>query len=402
MRAASVLSLRRGVMADEISEPERKTVLMLSQSVIHFLRVFPRSPSDFRFHERNHAMRLLDSTATLVAAGILAAAGLVNANDNAPSAPNAQQNQPAQQQTNAGQGAQNANGQSQQCPEGFVIVDERLITLTANEPQNHFLRAHEYLAQNDPRAAAAEVRIAAGYLDMQASRKGNADQQELRSESHQLRQLADQIWQHRNQAQQQHGGNAASNQNQKNNPNAGQSVDQKQLGEAFAKADRTLAKHFQEEAKNELKSHKAIRAGEDLDAATSALAASITWSGGQRSNDCTQAMADARRVSQELLMPGGEGQNATANNQPGEKNKAELSTNNKTNSETNNEAQPASARISGQGEQETPQTNARIPADAEKAVDELGKAIDSVGSNSTGQPNQNQSGQQRGTGSSSK
>src|SRR6185437_2066202 len=180
------------------------------------------------------------------------------------------------------------------------------------------------LAQNDPRAAAAEVRIAAGYLDMQASRKGNADQQELRSESHKLRQLADQIWQHHHQAQQQNGGNTASNQNQKNNTNAGQSVDQKQLSEAFAKADRALAKHFQEEAKSELSSHKAIRAGEDLDAAASALAASITWSGGQRSQECTQAMADARRISQELLMPGGEGQNATAGNQPGQRSKAEV------------------------------------------------------------------------------
>src|SRR5581483_8766362 len=67
-------------------------------------------------------------------------------------------------------GASGNNAQAQKAPDGYVLIEEDVIALTANEPQNHFMRAEQYLAAGDPHAAAAEVRIAAAYLDMQASR----------------------------------------------------------------------------------------------------------------------------------------------------------------------------------------------------------------------------------------
>ncbi|HWE02219.1 MAG TPA: hypothetical protein VG326_07380 [Tepidisphaeraceae bacterium] len=345
-------------------------------------------------------MRHLHATVSFIAAGIMATAGFAqagNTGDKTASQSGSQQNQPAQQSAAERTGKTSADNQSQQAPEGFVIVDEQLITLTANEPQNHFLRAKEYLAHNDARAAAAEVRIAAGYLDMQASRKGEADQQGLRSESRELRQLADQIQPRHAQSHEQAAGQTESKEkapaNGNSNSSTSESAEQKRLDEAFAKADRVLAQHFQEEAKNELGKNKGIRAGEDLDAAASALVASIAWSGAQCSKECTQSVADAQRVSDELLSVGERRRTgADSNRQQSENVKADAAKNTKdSNAENGNEAQPASARLSGESDQGASQ-NARIPADAEKVVDELGKAIDSH--NTTAQPGQNQPSQQ--------
>jgi hypothetical protein len=59
-----------------------------------------------------------------------------------------------------------------------ILVREQTVVLTANEPQNHLLRAQELLDRNDFEQASGELRMAATYLDMQASRRlGQLDQQ---------------------------------------------------------------------------------------------------------------------------------------------------------------------------------------------------------------------------------
>lgn len=306
-------------------------------------------------------MRRIQPSFALIAAatGVFGIATVAQA---APENESGNNNQSQQQQQQKSE-QQSADKQSKQAPEGFVLVDEQVITLTANEPQNHFLRAHEYLAANDPKAAAAEVRIAAGYLDMQASRKGNADQQEVRTESNQLRQFANQLSQN------------AGQQNQ-------QQAEQKELSQQFARADEVLAKHFQQEASNEINRKRPIMAGHDLDAAASALKASCVWSGEKCSKEVAQAIADARRLSDELLspVPAGNAENKPQNQQ-------------ETNAEeSKEEAQPAAARISGNQNQNGAETN-RIPADASKTVDELGKAIDSAFSQNPAQKTGNEAAQ---------
>jgi hypothetical protein len=307
-------------------------------------------------------MRHNHSTASLLAAaGILAAASLLRAAP-ATDAP-AKDSSAAHQQKEPGKTSESAQAkQPPQAPEGFVIVDEQLVTLTANEPQNHFLRAKEYLAQNDPRAAAAEVRISAAYLDMQASRKGEGDQEALRSESARLRTVADDIAKGNNQpAAQPNSGK------QEGAASTGQSSEQKLLNQSFAQTERVLAKHFQEEAKTELGKQKNTMAGEDLDAAASALSGSIAWSAQECSKECTSAITDARRVSAELLTPVMQDKvEGGAAHREGNESKSAVK----------NEAQPAAARIGAQAESGSPEA-ARVPADAEKVIDELGKSIES-------------------------
>jgi hypothetical protein len=91
------------------------------------------------------------------------------------------------------QSSQGQSSQQQNAPEGFILIDERVVALTANEPQNHFLRAHEFLSRGDNRAAAAETRIAAAYLRMQASRGQGGQDQELTQAADSLKRVAQQI-----------------------------------------------------------------------------------------------------------------------------------------------------------------------------------------------------------------
>jgi len=138
----------------------------------------------------------------------------------------------------------------------------------------------------------------------------------------------------------------------------------------FAGAERVLAQHFQEEAKSELRDQKTTMAGEDLDAAASALNGSIAWSGQACTEECAKSIADARRVSEALLTPvAAANTEGGASHQQADAGKAGA----------NNEAQPAAARLSARSESGSTEA-ARIPADAEKVTDELGKAIESVGS----------------------
>lgn len=301
------------------------------------------------------------------------------------------QQQPSQQQRQSSDRSSARQSQSrqsdQQAPEGFVIVDERVITLTANEPQNHFLRAHEFLNRNDTRGAAAEIRIAAGYLDMQASRDKGQDRQTLSSAADHLRQVADQLkggqgqsarkagsqqGQQGEQGQQEQAQQQQSQQGQQQQQTA-QSGQQQQVTQAFASANHALAEHFQRLAKHELQSKKAIMAGHDLDAAASALRASCIWSGQKPDKETRSAIRDARRVAVELISH--EPMNAQAQSRTGDQ-----STSN--NASANDEAQPAGARIGSseqqqQGNQAQSQT---IPQDAQKAVDQLGQAIQKLSS----------------------
>jgi hypothetical protein len=114
------------------------------------------------------------SVVTFAAAGLLSAGAFAQSQSpsNQGASGSADRQQSSQQNHSDRQSAQGQSGQAsdQQAPEGFVLIEERVVAVTANEPQNHFLRAHEYLTKNDPRGAAGEIRIAAEYMDMQASR----------------------------------------------------------------------------------------------------------------------------------------------------------------------------------------------------------------------------------------
>ena len=255
-----------------------------------------------------------------------------------------------------------------QAPDGFVLIEEHVIVLTANEPQSHFLRAADYLKLNSPQKAAGEVRIAAAYLDMQASRaKGETSKQELKSAADKLRQAADTV-------QQQAGG-----QQQQGDQKAQQQASQ--ITQAFAQANLALAKHFQAMAERAVESKKPVMAGHDLDAAASALQAGVVWAGQKPEQETITAITDAQRLSMQLLAPTGAQPLAAKTNGAGQQQQ-----------QGDEAAQPAAARISSkQGQdQGQKQGQGQIPPEASKTIDQLGSAIEKCSQKVGGQSGQSE------------
>lgn len=293
--------------------------------------------------------------AVVAGAGFLGTSGLVAAQEQSGASRQQTSQQDPQQRQAQGQSQQG----SQQAPVGFVLVEERVIVLTANEPQNHFLRAGElFLAGND-QAAAGEVRMGANYIDMQASRaQGEAKKQltsaaqELRAAAKQLRgkggQRAQQSRQQQTQGQQQGGEQQDARQAQAQRQQQMQrqmQTEARELLEAFAQANYALAQHFQAKAKSAIENERPVIAGHELNAAADALTAAVTWAGQQVPQEAVQAITSTQQLAARLAVPSDDGQG---------------------------EAQQAGAR-QGAG------PGGEIPENAKQVVQELGKAIENCG-----------------------
>jgi hypothetical protein len=184
--------------------------------------------------------------------------------------------------------------QADQSRPGWVLVDENFVMLTANEPQNHFLQADQDLSQHDTKAAAAEIRLAAEYMQMQASRSQGADKQQLDKAANEVRQCASEVYK----------------------ANGKQTSDLKQT---FGKADLALAQYFQMKSESELSANKTVIAGYDLQGAANSLQAAYAWTGKQLPDKAAAPIAKAQTLAVSLIAPdqerynSGQAQTASSN-----------------------------------------------------------------------------------------
>jgi hypothetical protein len=343
-----------------------------------------------------HATRLRSAGLAAVGAILCGSAAL-------PAQDSSSQDRQQQQQSGTSGGQESrSSGQQAQAPAGFVLIQERVVTVTANEPQNHFLRAAEFWTEGNKRAAAGEIRIAAQYLDMQASRGQGRETQELTRAAQELRSTADQLQQGNPSGRQAQGGQGQqdqqpSQQGQQDQQQArqgqegqqgqagqqGQESQQgqqqwqrqqltqrerqtlqriqrqaKELTQAFARANGALAQFFQSRAQAAIQKQHTMMAGHELQGAADALAAAVVWSGQQPPQETSRAITQAHQLAMQL----GAGQE-----------------------QTSGEAQQAGAR-SEQGQQQD--QSGQAPQQADQIVQDLGKAIESVqqsiGSSSSG------------------
>lgn len=270
---------------------------------------------------RRTASRFTVFTATAAAA----AAALIGV-----AAPTAWADNPSPKHDQANQAPDSSSSSSPsssaKAPEGWVLLEEDLVMLTVNEPQNHFIQADRDLARNDPKAAAAELHIAAGYMDMQASRAQGDDKQQLTKAADDVRKTADDL-------------------------TRGNAKDPAQLKQAFTRADLALARHFQSKASDELQKKTAVRAGHDLQGAADAFDAAVAWSGRPAPAQAASAVADARRLAAQLIIPQS---SANSNGATGE-------------------ARTAGAKVGGSAQQHA--QGGDIPQNASKTAQALGDAI---------------------------
>lgn len=226
------------------------------------------------------------SMLSLTVAALFAASTAAYAADNNGSSNQHQQQQSQQQQQQSQQGAQGQQGNSQQAPKGFVLLEENTVYMMAREPQQHLLRAHEQLAANNPKAAAAELRLADAYLKMQEARSGNVDKGVLSHWQEQLKQLADRV--------------------QKGD------AKEPEVTHASAGANYALAKYFDERARSELGDKgKQVQAGYDLQAAADCFEQALIWhdtgmpkdqqTQPQAAQQDAKAIADARLAADQLI-----------------------------------------------------------------------------------------------------
>jgi hypothetical protein len=210
------------------------------------------------------------------------------------------------------------------------------------------------MAKHDNKGAAAEARIAANYLDMQASR---VDRHETKTPNA-LANAADHL-------------RAAADDMKSGKLSA------TQADEAFARANVALAEHHQKKAQDYIDRSKPLMAGYDLQAAADNFAAACAWGGQQPSQDTSKALAQARQLSDQLIardierearMKQGRGDSAGASNSA---------------ASSEEQAQQASARTTGEGapagQQGQPKAQSQIPQNAAEVVQNLGKIIQEQG-----------------------
>jgi len=251
----------------------------------------------------------------------------------------------------AEQGSSQAQRKADQAPEGWVLVEERTVVLTANEPQNHFLRAQQLMSQKDNKAAAGEIRMAAAYLDMQASRgHGQQPDAPLTQSADRLRQVARQVEQQQPQA-----------------------PSEQQLKQTFAQANAALAQHLQSLAQREIQNGKSVMAGHDLNTAADSLASAFAWDGQQPPLQANSAIQESKQLAVQLLAPEAAQEQQASN--------------------TADRAQTASAQQQGSQSQSP---SAQPPANAKQTIQQLGQAIQQAsstfqqGGNAQSSSNQNQ------------
>ena len=244
-------------------------------------------------------MRPTRTTFTVLAAALFGIAPL--ACDAKPTAPSTQ---PASAQAAA--------------PAGYVLVEESVVMMTVDQPQAHFLAADRDVAQKDPKGAASELRMAAGYMDMQADRGQGENKQKVTDAADAVKKLAAGL-----------SGTSGS--------------DTSAMKQCFAKAELAMATHYQGKASAELGNSKPVMAGHDLQAAVDSLEGGSAWSGQQPSSDAMRSVADARQLAAQLILPGVDDVPATAGG-----------------------AQPAAAKQGGEG---------AVPKDASRTVQTLGDTI---------------------------
>lgn len=269
--------------------------------------------------------------------------------------------EPGQEQQAGEAGSQQQGRQRQQqpqAPEGFVLIQERVVYLMGNAPQQHLLASLEKMHQNNPSAAAGEIRQAAAYVEMQASRAKGDGARALDRAAGQLNQLAEQVGQE------------------------DAKVSPEELTRAFAQTGHALARHHHVLAQRALEKDRHLQAGYELEATAQALKQAIIWSGRQPEQEMVGALQNALAAAYELRnekFPADGQRQARQSQQQKEQSEAEPS-------QEPGEAQPASAReraAATPGDPRTGTTRAEaqnIEEHANTVLEGLDKDIQELGS----------------------
>ena len=148
-----------------------------------------------------------------------------------------------------------AKAQSTQKPPGdWTLYEEDIWIVLVDEPEFHFQKAHEFFLKKDFKAAGSEIRKGAAFLKLEAGRSTTEGKKTLEASADELGKLAEDV-------------------------EKGAVASEKQLKDAFARADHALAKHHYLKASEYWAKKDEKKTGHALKAAAQALEHAAAWSG---------------------------------------------------------------------------------------------------------------------------
>jgi len=284
-------------------------------------------------------------------------------------------------------------------PEGLVVVDESVVYLMANEPQQHLASAALKLAEKNYKGTAAELRIASDYLKFQSSEQGSMRQGQAHNEPR------TELQSQREEGQGKHQARAESQNGSQKHAEKGQGqaehqftlkqeaqrlvkladkiekqqggVDEQALHKEFGRVNFALAEHDQKQAEQALKRKEYTRAGYKLDAAALAFEQAEAWSGQQPKQEMVDVLYNAHQVASNLV-----GENMSLANQAAIGQGEKLYGNRQANARQGQQGEAQTAGARSQAENTNPllgTTKAEANNIAEHAkgiVDQLGKELD--------------------------
>ena len=158
----------------------------------------------------------------------------------------------------------------------YIIVEEEVWTVLADEPQQHFQAAHEGFVKKDLKAAAAEIRKGAAFVRLEAARAAGASKDALAASIKELDSLAGKV-------------------------EAGGVTAAADLDHAFARAEHALASAHLGRAKESWAKKDLKRAGQALKAAATSLEHALAWAGRTGKADVIAVAKDAGVVAGKLI-----------------------------------------------------------------------------------------------------
>lgn len=173
--------------------------------------------------------------------------------------------------------AQPSQGNQAKAPAGYVIIAEEVsYALPENYPDEHMKKAEKDLQKKDLKAAARDTRKAQVYLKGQATRSGAQSDSALNASIMELEKLAEAL-------------------------DAGTSVLEKDMEQAFARAHLALAGNDREKAAEHLSQNENGKAGEELKAGANHVQKASDWSGSKLDKAAKTVLEKSKELSTKLV-----------------------------------------------------------------------------------------------------
>lgn len=161
-------------------------------------------------------------------------------------------------------------------PEGYVLVQEDILTYLVDGPKEHFTKAHDDFLKMDYHMAVGQIRKGTAYLKLQATRATPEGKKVLNAAIADLDRLAGDV-------------------------EKGGIKEVKALDQCFARAHYALAQHHYLKAKEHHSRRMATKAGHALNAATIHLENGAEFAGHQLDASSKKVIKDAEALSGKLI-----------------------------------------------------------------------------------------------------